>query len=107
MQARESREISKIDWQTRFGEVWGPIGVTLPRVQAKELGLGLTPHGLFNISNEPVDVLLDATASLAVRLPPWAAVPYAQLSSEEAILRVLARGTEAFAHLYHPCNRNA
>ena len=53
--------------------------------------------------------MLDARREppLTVTLPALGVVPYEHMRSEEDILRVLARGTDEFAALYDPRNRNA
>mmetsp|Transcript_24098 Transcript_24098/g.50548 ORF Transcript_24098/g.50548 Transcript_24098/m.50548 type:complete len:810 (-) Transcript_24098:302-2731(-) len=84
----------------------------LMRTQAHALGLTLNAHGLFNNGTRGgVDgrilVHLDARAGSTASVAKLQPVPYDLISSEEAVIRVLARGTEAFADLYNPLNRNA
>ena len=78
------------------------------RLRAIELNLYLGAHCL--VSREPTEVVLDARPGRArrtVTLGKLECVPFEHVRSEEAILRVLARGTDAFAQLVEPTNRNA
>lgn len=80
--------------------------------QAESLGLRLTAHGLIarpTVGAVGVLVAIDTRpgASCAeVLVRPGQPVPYEHLASEEAIIRVLAHGTEDFEGLYDPRNRN-
>ena len=77
----------------------------LTRLRAIHLGLDLGPHG-FTAKRRHL-VVARREPPLTVTLPALGVVPYEFMQSEEDILRVLARGTDEFAALYDPRNRNA
>ena len=96
----------------------------LLRLRALELGLNLNANGLTGNPHkdgaEQHRVALPVGVGTKVRIEArpghepleivvrgYGVVPYRYMRSEEDILRVLAQGTDAFAHLYDPRNRNA
>ena len=85
----------------------------LMRQRAIHLGLHLTANGLCARPPPGVretQVVLDARpghARVELSIQGYGAVPSELLRTEEAIIRLLACGTDAFAALYDPRMRNA
>eukprot|EP00908_Phaeocystis_cordata_P001019 Transcript_11097.p1 GENE.Transcript_11097~~Transcript_11097.p1 ORF type:complete len:501 (+),score=188.95 Transcript_11097:3-1505(+) len=89
----------------------------LMRHHAKEMGLFLSSHALIatpqtsNAHNaEHTDVVIEARPgkpAVSVRVKSLTEVPYEFVQSEEAILRILAGGTDDFKGLYEAQHRNA
>ena len=84
------------------------------RLRALSLGLSLSAHALVCTgvkaeSDGKTTVVLNARGGQVetVRLAAGELVPYRLVSTEMAIIRVLAEGTDDFVHLNRPTNRNA
>lgn len=80
----------------------------LCRLRAIHLGLNLGPHNF--TAREHTTVTLDAMAGAGrgqLELRPLQVLPAECVRSEADILRILAGGTDAFAALEDPLNRNA
>ena len=86
----------------------------LMRLRAMELGLYLGAHCLVargdRVGTTRTEVIVDARPGqlpVVVTLERLEPLPFKYVQSEEDILRVLACGTNAFAKLVDPTNRNA
>ena len=79
----------------------------LTRLRAIHMGLNLGPHS--RTARERVRVVVDASVQppRTIELAPLEVVPAEYVHSEADILRILAGGSEDFAALYDPLNRNA
>jgi DNA polymerase mu len=92
----------------------------LMRLHAEtDLGLRLTPHGLFAKGDRDPDspwsfpyvagtsdTRVALSGGRSIVLKRYQPVPYDLMRTEEDILRLLACGTDAFCKLYDPTNRN-
>lgn len=79
----------------------------LCRLRAIHIGLNLGPHNI--TARDRTTVVLDARVHPphTLELQPLDVIPPECIQSEADILRILACGTDDFAQLVEPMNRNA